>query len=136
MKAPYQLSAAQAAQLIARGELTAVALVESCLARIAAREAAVGAWEHLDPEQVLAQARECDRVRPLGPLHGIPVGIKDIIDTADMPTGYGYTDLPRLAVRRRRRLRCRPARRRCGHHGQDGHHRAGRLSTGPHSQPA
>ena len=89
MKAPYALTASQAAELIARGELTSAALVESCLDRIAAREATVGAWEYLDPELALAQARERDRLRPLGPLHGIPVGIKDIIATADMPTGYG-----------------------------------------------
>lgn len=89
MNAPHALSASQAAELIARGELTAESLVESCLERIAAREATVGAWEYLDPEQALAQARERDRVRPLGPLHGIPVGIKDIIATADMPTGCG-----------------------------------------------
>ena len=49
------------------------------------------AWVHVDPDAVLAQARELDRVRPAarGPLHGIPLGIKDIFDTHDMPTAYG-----------------------------------------------
>jgi Asp-tRNA(Asn)/Glu-tRNA(Gln) amidotransferase A subunit family amidase len=89
MKAPHELSATQAAACIARGELTSAALVESCLERIAAREGLIGAWEHLDPEQALVQARERDRTRVRGPLHGIPVGIKDIIATVDMPTGYG-----------------------------------------------
>lgn len=67
--------------------------MRSCLDRIGASEDTVRAWTHLDPEQVLAQAYTADRRRaaglPLGALHGIPVGIKDIIDTADMPTENG-----------------------------------------------
>lgn len=59
------------------------------LARIAARDAAVGAWAHLDPDLALEQARAADRVAARTPLHGRPVGLKDIIDTADQPTGYG-----------------------------------------------
>ncbi len=75
------------------GLLTSEALVQSCLDRIAETDGAIQAWAHLDPEQALAQAREADRRRqagrPLGPLHGIPVGCKDIYDTADMPTEFG-----------------------------------------------
>jgi Asp-tRNA(Asn)/Glu-tRNA(Gln) amidotransferase A subunit family amidase len=84
-----RLSASEAAALLASRELGAVELAEACLARIAEREAVVKAWAYLDPEQVLAQARACDAGQPQGLLHGVPVGIKDIIDTADMPTEYG-----------------------------------------------
>src|SRR6476661_722078 len=85
------LSAAAAARAIAAGELDSVTLVEACLRRIAEREPTVKAWEHLDPEAALAQAGERDRAPAAGrgPLHGVPVAVKDIIDTADMPTAYG-----------------------------------------------
>src|ERR1044072_1010851 len=82
-------SAVEAAALLASGKLTAVQLAEDCLARVAAREEAVQAWVHIDPQQVLAQARARDAEKPRSPLHGVPVAIKDIIDTADMPTEYG-----------------------------------------------
>ena len=84
-----ELSASEAAKRIAAGEITAEALVRDCLARIEEREPGVGAWEFLDPELALEQARERDRSPSRGPLHGIPVGIKDIFETADMPTAYG-----------------------------------------------
>jgi amidase len=83
------LSACAAARRIATGQLTAERLVRACLERIAKRDGEVGAWEYLDPDTVLAEARACDASPPLGPLHGVPVGVKDIIDTAAMPTGYG-----------------------------------------------
>jgi Asp-tRNA(Asn)/Glu-tRNA(Gln) amidotransferase A subunit family amidase len=85
---PNALSAAEAARRIAAGALTSEALVASCLARIAAREAGVRAWAHLDPGHALAQARALDREAPRSVLHGVPVGIKDVIDTADLPTEY------------------------------------------------
>ena len=89
----HALSATALAQGLCTGVFTAEAVAQSCLARIVAREPEVRAWAWLDPEQVLAQARAADRRRaagaPLGALHGIPVGIKDIIDTADMPTENG-----------------------------------------------
>jgi len=84
-----KLSAAEAARRIARGRLSSAALVTACLDRIAARERDVQAWEFLDPELALRQARALDREPPRGPLHGVPIGIKDIFDTADMPTEYG-----------------------------------------------
>ena len=84
-----RLSVSEAAARIAAGSLTSVALVEACLERIAAREHDVGAWTHLDPEMALAEARARDAEAPRGPLHGVPVGLKDIIDTASMPTTYG-----------------------------------------------
>ena len=86
--APHRLSAAEAARRIARGELTSEALVASCLERIAAREPDVQAWAWLDADLALRQARALDREPARRPLHGVPVGIKDIFDTADMPTEY------------------------------------------------
>ena len=83
------LTASHAAGRIAAGMLTSQALVEACLARIAEREGEVHAWAFVDPELALAQARDRDRESPRGPLHGVPVGIKDVIDTEDMPTEYG-----------------------------------------------
>ena len=90
---PADLTAVAARDLIAAGKLSAVAYVEACLARIAEREPTVGAWTVLDPDGARRQARAADNLRrsgrPFGPLLGLPVGIKDIIDTADMPTENG-----------------------------------------------
>jgi Asp-tRNA(Asn)/Glu-tRNA(Gln) amidotransferase A subunit family amidase len=87
------LSASDAARAIRDGALTSEQLVEGCLARIREAEPQVEAWQHLDPAHALAQARarDADRRegRACGPLHGVPVGIKDIIDTGDMPTEDG-----------------------------------------------
>ncbi len=88
-KAPHELSATQAAAQIASGQLTSEALVRDCLAHISEREPSVEAWAWLDAESPLRTARELDAGPRRGPLHGIPVGVKDIIDTCDMPTGYG-----------------------------------------------
>ena len=85
----FRLSARDAAQRIAAGSLTAEALTRASLDRIAAREPQVGAWAHVDPDQALAEARARDQATTRGPLHGIPIGVKDIMDTADMPTAYG-----------------------------------------------
>src|SRR3954463_5070608 len=63
--------------------------VRECLERIEAREGELRAWAWLDAEAALAQARARDTEAPRGPLHGLPVGGKDVIDTADMPTQYG-----------------------------------------------
>lgn len=89
MKSAAELTAQEAAAEIAAGRLTSEALVAACLERIGAREPTVGAWIHLDGEAALAEARERDRGPARGPLHGVPVGVKDIIDTADQPTCYG-----------------------------------------------
>jgi Asp-tRNA(Asn)/Glu-tRNA(Gln) amidotransferase A subunit family amidase len=88
-----KLGATEAAAAIRTGEITSEELVKACLARISEREEEVQAWVHLDPEHALAQARAADDLRRqgkgIGPLHGLPVGIKDIINTADMPTQNG-----------------------------------------------
>jgi amidase len=86
---PEPLSAAAAVAEIRAGRLTAQALIEVCLERIAVREPAVHAWVHLDPEQALAQARALDRQPANGVLHGVPIGVKDIIDAFDMPSRHG-----------------------------------------------
>jgi Asp-tRNA(Asn)/Glu-tRNA(Gln) amidotransferase A subunit family amidase len=82
------LSAAEAARRIAAGRLTSESLVAACLEHIAAREPEVRAWACVDRELALKQARALDRASPRSPLHGVPVGIKDVIDTADLPTEY------------------------------------------------
>ena len=84
----WQLGAAQASAMIGRGELRSEDLTRACLARIAEREPHVKAWAHLDAEGALAQARARDREPRRSPLHGIPVGIKDVIRTADLPTTF------------------------------------------------
>ena len=84
-----ELTAVEASRMMTAGEITSEALVETCLERIRGREETVGAWEYIDPDRTLEQARALDRLPRRGPLHGIPVGVKDIMDTADMPTAYG-----------------------------------------------
>jgi Asp-tRNA(Asn)/Glu-tRNA(Gln) amidotransferase A subunit family amidase len=89
----FTLGAAEAARRIQEGLLTSEELVQACLERIREVEPTVGAWAFLDEAHALAQARMADDQRrtgqPVGALHGLPVGIKDIIDTADMPTENG-----------------------------------------------
>ena len=79
------LTATEAARLIRAGTLRTAALMEACLARIAAREPDVRAFTHLDPDQA---QRGAAAALP-GPLHGLPIGVKDVLDTADMPSEYG-----------------------------------------------
>ncbi len=74
---------------VAAGETTGEMETRACLDRIDEREAAIGAWIHLDRDRALAEARARDRSRARGPLHGVVFGIKDIFDTVDMPTSYG-----------------------------------------------
>lgn len=87
------LSALAARQRIAEGALGAAELTAACLRRIATHEASIQAWASLDEGYAMSQAERLDAYRqtgrPLGPLHGLPVGIKDIIDTRDLPTENG-----------------------------------------------
>jgi Asp-tRNA(Asn)/Glu-tRNA(Gln) amidotransferase A subunit family amidase len=87
------LTAAQALAALREGRTSAEELVTGCLARIRADEPRVQAWAFIDETRALEQARNIDRIRreghAMGPLHGLPVGVKDIIDTADMPTEDG-----------------------------------------------
>jgi Asp-tRNA(Asn)/Glu-tRNA(Gln) amidotransferase A subunit family amidase len=88
-----KLTATEAAAEIARGAVSAEDYVRACLERIEALDGEIKAFVHLDREHALSQARRLDERRKeghsIGPLHGIPVAIKDIIDTADYPTEFG-----------------------------------------------
>jgi amidase len=83
------LTATEIVAAINAGKTTCEAVVRACLERIEAREPVVQAWQYLNPEQAIAQAVALDKSGRRGPLIGVPFGIKDIIDTADMPTEYG-----------------------------------------------
>ncbi len=87
------LTASEAARRLREGLVSSEELVRECLDRIRATEPIVQAWQFLDEEHALGQARAADERRrsgvPVGALNGIPVGIKDIIDTFDMPTENG-----------------------------------------------
>lgn len=89
----YELTACDAARSIRAGTLSSEELVRACLARIAVTDPRIEAWAFLDAEYALEQARRADQARkerkPLGPLHGVPVAVKDVFDTADMPTENG-----------------------------------------------
>jgi Asp-tRNA(Asn)/Glu-tRNA(Gln) amidotransferase A subunit family amidase len=90
---PAALGAAEAARRIREGLLTAEELVQGCLERIRQVEPEVQAWTFLDESHAFKQAQAADGKKrsgePIGPLHGVPVGVKDIIDTGDMPTENG-----------------------------------------------
>lgn len=80
---------------LATGSVRAVEIAKACLAQIALREPEVQAWAWLDEDHILAEAARLDALRatgrPVGPLHGLPIGLKDIIDTAGIPTENGAT---------------------------------------------
>ncbi len=82
-------TATELARLLADKRASAVEIAQACLARIEARDGHVQAWEHVDRERVLEQARACDASAARGPLHGIPFGVKDVIDTCDRPPQHG-----------------------------------------------
>ena len=84
-----ELDAWRAAELLATRELSAVDLVRACLDRVAERDGAVHAFAAIDPDAALAQARALDAGPVRGPLHGLPLGVKDLFDTADLPATYG-----------------------------------------------
>jgi len=83
-----EITAAEAARKLSVSETTSAALVAACLERIAERDEEVRAWAFIDRAAALAQARALDRMPRRSRLHGVPFGIKDIIDTADLPTEY------------------------------------------------
>lgn len=74
---------------LAQRDITALDLVEACLARIGEREPEVHAWSALSPQSARERARELDAGPVRGLLHGLPLGVKDLFDTADLPTTYG-----------------------------------------------
>jgi amidase len=85
----HDLPAAEAVALLSRRAISAESLVRALLERIALQEPGVRAWAWLDPGLALAQARRIDALPSPPPLAGLPVGVKDIVDTADMPTECG-----------------------------------------------
>lgn len=91
------LTAGDIAAGCVQGTFSAVDVTQACLDRIAAGDGRIGAFQYIDAGYALEQARALDEQRmagqPLGPLHGVPVGIKDVIDTRDLPTGYGSAPL-------------------------------------------
>src|SRR5499426_1135855 len=84
-----ELSCTDIVHGIAAGKFTAEAVTRDCLERIKAREDAVKAWATVDADHALAQARALDRGLRRGALHGVPIGVKDVIDTFDLPTEMG-----------------------------------------------
>ncbi len=88
-----ELTAIEAGEAIRSGATTSERVTAACLERVARLDPGIGAWAHIDPAYALAQARAADKALrekgPAGPLAGVPVGVKDVIDTADMPTQCG-----------------------------------------------
>ena len=84
-----RLSATSAARKLAAREITAQALLADCIARIAEREPEVHAWTFLDTEAAMRRARALDSQASAGLLHGLPIAVKDLFDTFDMPSSYG-----------------------------------------------
>ena len=124
-EALHKLGAVEAAAHIAAGELESEALVRACLERIARREPELRAWAQVDADGALRAAREADRQRrgrshPLGPLHGVPIGLKDIIAAAGLQDRVQLGNPCRSSRARRRRRRRPVARGRRDHSGQDG----------------
>lgn len=84
-----RLTASEAAHLLQTRQLTAQALLGACLEQVRQREPEVLAWRNLEGERAMRLARELDQGPLRGPLHGLPLGVKDLFDTRDFPTGYG-----------------------------------------------
>ena len=89
MKDLESLNASQAAKALAKREIKAADLLLSCLDRIGQRESTVKAWVSLGKENALARAKALDKGSVKGILHGLPIGVKDLYDTYDLPTAYG-----------------------------------------------
>ena len=84
-----RLSATAAARKLATREITAQALLADCIERIREREPVVHAWTHLDFDGAMKRARQLDAMPATGLLHGLPIAVKDLFDTFDMPTRSG-----------------------------------------------
>jgi Asp-tRNA(Asn)/Glu-tRNA(Gln) amidotransferase A subunit family amidase len=89
MKDLESLSASQAAKKLTKREIKATDLLLACLDRIGQRESVLRAWISLGKENALARAKALDKGAVKGLLHGIPIGVKDLFDTHDLPTSYG-----------------------------------------------
>jgi amidase len=89
MTALNELSATEMVAAVRAGRTTCEAITRACLERVAAREQEVRAWQYINPDQAIVEAKARDRSDRKGALIGVPFSVKDIIDTADMPTEYG-----------------------------------------------
>ena len=99
MTHPSEMTVREARKAIENGQLTSENLTQACIERIDERESEIHAWTYFDPKRALAAAQASDQAGNKGPIGGIPVGVKDIIDTHDMPTEYGlYCRLDRWLV--------------------------------------
>jgi aspartyl-tRNA(Asn)/glutamyl-tRNA(Gln) amidotransferase subunit A len=98
MKEPRELTIVEVREWMKSGKLTAEKLLESCMERIHAREETIHAWVEVYEQEALAEAHCCDREFQrggwLGPLHGIPLGVKDIIDVRGQYTRCGTPIYP------------------------------------------
>ena len=83
------LSATDSAARILSGVMKPSEIISECIANIEEYEMKVGAWSFIDKDRAINKASELDKIKPEGPLFGIPFGIKDNIDTHDMPTAHG-----------------------------------------------
>ncbi len=83
-----KLTATEILFLLKDKKISVESLVRNCLQRIEERDSSVRAWAFIDPEYIINQAQEMDRLGPRGPLFGLPIGIKDVLLTEDMPTQY------------------------------------------------
>lgn len=88
-RTPNSLGVLEAVRALDAGELRSIDLVEACLERIQSRDATIGAWTFVAGDAARAAATRCDHAPRGGRLHGIPLAVKDIIDTVDMPTECG-----------------------------------------------
>jgi hypothetical protein len=132
MHDPAKLTATEAVRAMREGSLHPVDLMEACLERIAERELAVRAFSWFDADA----ARHAALVARPGALHGLPIGVKDVLDTADMPSEYGFANLAWVAASRRRRRRGLGARGRRRNNWQDCHHRVCHTETWSDGKPA
>ena len=89
MKDLESLSASKAAKALSQRKIKATDLLLSCLDRIGQRESIVKAWVSLGKENALTRAKALDKGAIQGILHGLPIGVKDLYDTYDLPTAYG-----------------------------------------------
>jgi Asp-tRNA(Asn)/Glu-tRNA(Gln) amidotransferase A subunit family amidase len=88
MTSPEQMTAAEVVAAVKAGDLTAADVAEAIIDRYSARNADVEAFAYFDPDQIRADAKKLDAASEKGPLHGVPVGLKDVINTRDMPTEH------------------------------------------------
>src|SRR5438093_136959 len=88
-KSAHEWTALEIVRAVSDGRATCETVVRACLERIAEREPQVLAWEYMNAQGAIAHARALDKSGDPGALRGVPFGVKDIIDTQDMPTAYG-----------------------------------------------